>query len=81
MNVRKAFDFVHQGTLLELLSLRKIPRKIIELIRSLYLLVLRALSGRGDASELFPVKTGERQGCVLAPSLFTEQCSASVWSD
>ena len=36
MNVLKAFESVHRGTLWELLRLRGITRQILELIRALY---------------------------------------------
>ncbi|MEL6725850.1 MAG: reverse transcriptase domain-containing protein, partial [Pseudomonadota bacterium] len=41
------------------------------MIRALYSDTESAVRWGGDTSEYFPVKAGVRQGCVLAPSLFS----------
>ena len=71
VDFRKAFDSIHRGTLWELLRLRGIPEKILALVRALYTDTESAVRYGGGTSEFFPVHTGVRQGCVLAPSLFS----------
>ena len=71
VDFKKAFDSVHRETLWELLRLRGIPEKILCLIRALYTDTERAVRWGGGTSEFFHVSTGVRQGCVLAPSLFS----------
>ena len=70
VDFRKAFDSVERWSLWKLLQLRGIPKKIIVLIQSLYSGSESAVRLGGALSEYFPVATGVRQGCVLAPSLF-----------
>ena len=67
VDFHKAFDWVHR----ELIVLRGMPEKILALVRAFYAdtgSVVRY--GRGT-SKFFPVTTRVRQGCVLAPSLFS----------
>ena len=71
VDFRKAFDSVHRDTLWELLRLRGIPEEILGLVRALYSGTESAVRHGGGTSEFFPVSTGVRQGCVLAPSLFS----------
>ena len=71
VDFKKAFDSVHRETLWELLKLRGIPDKILCLIRALYTDTESAVRWGGDTSDFFHVSTGVRQGCVLAPSLFS----------
>ena len=71
VDFRKAFDSVHRGALWDLLRLRGIPAEILRLIRALYTDTESAVRWGGDTSEYFPVNAGVRQGCVLAPSLFS----------
>ena len=47
------------------------PDKILCLIRSLYTDTESAVRWGGDTYDFFHVSTGVRQGCVLAPSLFS----------
>ena len=70
VDFKKAFDSVHRETLWELLRLRGVPNEILRLIRALYTDTESAVRWGGDTSDSFPVSTGVRQGCVLAPSLF-----------
>ena len=74
VDLKKAFDSVHREALLYILRLRGIPAWIIGLLSGLYYGTENAVEcvqgGRGGVSSFFPVHTGVRQGCVLAPSLF-----------
>ena len=70
IDLKKAFDSVHRESLWEILRLRGIPSKIIELIVSLHTGTESAVKCGGGTSSFFPVNSGVRQGCVLAPTLF-----------
>ena len=70
IDLKKAFDSVHRESLWEILRLRGIPTQIIGLIASLYTGTESAVKCGGGMSNFFPVNSGVRQGCVLAPTLF-----------
>ena len=70
VNLKKALDSVHRETLWNLLRLRGIRARIICLLTDLYSGTVNAVKCGGGVSSFFPVNTGVRQGCVLAPSLF-----------
>ena len=70
VDLKKAFDSVHRETLWELLRLRGIPAGIIGLMSGLYSDTESAVKCGGSISDFFPVTTGVRQGCVIAPTLF-----------
>ena len=69
VDFKKAFDLVHRETLWDLLRLREIPARIIDLLTGLYSGTVSALKCGGGMSSSFPVNTGLRQSCVLAPLL------------
>ena len=54
-----------------MLGLRGVPPKLIDLMSELYSGTESAVRCCGAISDLFPVVTGVRQGCVLAPTLFS----------
>ncbi|KAG0730593.1 Retrovirus-related Pol polyprotein from type-2 retrotransposable element R2DM [Chionoecetes opilio] len=70
VDLKKAFDPVHRESLWDLLRLRGIPARTIDLITGLYSGTESAMKCGAGVSSFFPVNTGVRQGCVLAPSLF-----------
>ena len=70
VDLKKAFDSVHRETLWDLLRVRGIPARIIDLMTGLYSGTDSAVKCGGGISNPFPVNAGVRQGCVLAPSLF-----------
>ena len=70
VDLKKAFDSVHRGTLWDILRVRGIPARIIDLMTGLYSGTESAVKCGGGISSFFPVNSGVRQGCVLAPSLF-----------
>jgi len=67
----KAFDSVSREALWKLLELRGIPPRLVSLISALYSGTESAVKCGAVTSDFFPVLTGVRQGCVLAPSLFS----------
>ncbi len=70
VDLRKAFDSVNRDALWKLLSLRGLPPKLIDLISALYSGTESVVRCGTTVSDPFPVPTGVRQGCVLAPTLF-----------
>ncbi len=71
IDFRKAFDSVSRDALWRVLELRGIPPKLVRLISSLYSGTESAVKCGSSISDFFPVNTGVRQGCVLAPNLFS----------
>ena len=67
----KSFDSVNQDAFWRILSLRGVPPKLINLISELYSGTESAVRCGDTIFDLFPVVTGVRQGCVLAPTLFS----------
>ena len=63
----KVFDSVNRDTLERILGLRGVPPKLIDLMSELYSGTESAVRCGGTIYDLFPVVTGVRQGCVLAP--------------
>ncbi|KAG0725535.1 Alpha-N-acetylglucosaminidase [Chionoecetes opilio] len=70
VDLKKAFDSVHRESLWDLLRLRGIPARTIGLMTGLYSGTESAVKCGAGVSSFFPVNTGMRLGCVLAPSLF-----------
>ena len=66
-----AFDSVNRDALWRILGLRGVLPKLIDLMPELYSGTESAVRCGGTISDLFPVDTGVRQGCVLAPTLFS----------
>ena len=63
----KAFDSVNRDALWRILGLLGVTPKLIKLMFELYDGTESAVRCGGTISDLFPVVTGVRQGCVLAP--------------
>ena len=66
VDLKKAFDSVHRETLWDLLRLRGISARIIDLLTGLYSGTVSAVKCGGSVSSFFPVNTGVRQGYVLS---------------
>ena len=54
-----------------MLELRGISPVFVQLISSLYSDMESNVKCDGTVADFFPVQTGVRQGCILAPSLFS----------
>ena len=67
----KAFESMNRDALWRILGLRGVPPKLIDLMSELYSGTESAVRCGGTISDLFPVVTGVRQGCVLDPTLFS----------
>ena len=67
----KAFDTVHRETLWEILRKIGCPELFTNLIASLHKDMKASVSLKGELSQPFDVLNGVKQGCVLAPTLFS----------
>ncbi len=72
IDLTKAFDSVNRQTLWLVLAKIGCPEKYIRILRLLHdNMSATVLSGSGDETEPFRVDTGVKQGCVIAPTLFS----------
>ena len=70
IDFKKAFDRVWHLGLMRILEHYNIPRKLLELVRSLYNQATSAVRCGMDISGWFKQSVGVRQGCILSPDLF-----------
>ena len=62
---------MNQDALWRILGLRGVPPKLIDMMAELHCDIESAVRCGGTMSDLFPVVTGVRQECVLAPTIFS----------
>jgi len=74
----KAFDTVGRTGLWQLLRKYGCPEKFTAMIEALHTGMKANVSVGGEASETFGVTNGVKQGCVLAPTLFSIFLSAML---
>ncbi|KAI8495055.1 hypothetical protein Bbelb_270410 [Branchiostoma belcheri] len=70
IDLTKAFASVNRPLLWEVLKRFGCPGKFIAVLKSLHDGAMVRVLGGGDKSDPFPVCTGVRQGCVIAPVIF-----------
>ena len=70
IDLTKAFDLVSRSGLLNLLRKIGCPPHLLAVIRSFHENTYSTVYFNGVTSESFPVSSGVKQGCVLAPTLF-----------
>ena len=66
VDLKAAFDSVDRTALWQLL-----PHQIVALFKALYSDTVSCVRADGSESEWFPVFSGVRQGCVVAPDAFS----------
>ena len=71
IDLTKAFDTVSRTGLWRILEKLGCPPKFLEIIKQLHEDQLGQIRLNGDLSEHFPIANGVKQGCVLAPFLFS----------
>ncbi|XP_063052390.1 cadherin-related family member 5 [Engraulis encrasicolus] len=72
IDLKKAFDSVNRQTLWLVLTKNVCPDKYVQVLRLLHdNMSATVLTGFGDDTDPFHVDTGVKQGCVIAPSLFS----------
>ena len=78
VDLTKAFDTVGRTGLWQLLRKYGCPEKFTTMVESLHTGMMANVSAGGDTSESFAVTNGVKQGCVLAPTLFSIFLSAML---
>ena len=74
----KAFDTGRRTGLWQLLRKYGFPEKFTTMIEALHTEMMANVSVGGKVSESFSVTNGVKQGCVLAPTLFSIFLSAML---
>ena len=70
VDLTKAFDFVSRNGLFQILVKIGCPPHLLAIIRQFHENMQGTVQFDGATSEAFPVSSGVKQGCVLAPTLF-----------
>jgi hypothetical protein len=70
VDLKAAFDSVDREALWLLLLKLGLPAKIVTLMKALYTDTLSCVRADGALSDWFCIRSGVRQGCVIAPDLF-----------
>ncbi|KAI5739477.1 hypothetical protein M8J77_019725 [Diaphorina citri] len=70
VDISKAFDSVDSSMLIKILEALKCPKNLLGIIKSLHDQTESSVQIENDKSPAFQIKTGVRQGCVIAPLLF-----------
>ena len=78
VDLTKAFDTVSRDGLWKILAKYGCPQKFIAITRQLHEGMLARVQDNGEMSQSFPVTNGVKQGCVLAPTLFSIMFSAML---
>ena len=71
VDLTKAFDTIDRNTLWKVLAKIGIPADMLSVICSFHEGMQASVSASGQNSATFTVTSGTKQGCVLAPVLFT----------
>ena len=71
VDLTKAFDTVSREGLWKIMSKFGCPDKFITMVRQFHYGMLSQVRDNGGSSEAFPVTNGVKQGCILAPTLFS----------
>ena len=78
VDLTKAFDTVSREGLWRIMAKYGCPRKFIAIVRQLHDGMLARVQDNGETTAPFPVSNGVKQGCVLAPTLFSLMFSAML---
>ena len=71
IDLTNAFDSINREALWKILARYGSPRKFITLLRLLNDGMTATVLCRASETDLFPIRTGVKQGCVAAPNLFS----------
>ena len=78
VDLTKAFDTVSRAGLWKIMAKYGCPEKFITIVRAFHDGMQVRVMDDGSASEPFEVSNGVKQGCVLAPTLFSIMFSAML---
>ncbi|BHF57806.1 hypothetical protein SprV_0100075200 [Sparganum proliferum] len=76
VDLTKAFDTVNREGLWKIMQKFGCPERFIQMVRQLHDGMMARVTDNGAVSEAFAVTNGVKQGCVLAPTLFSLMFSA-----
>ena len=78
VDLTKAFDTVSREGLWKIMEKFGCPSTFIAIVRQFHDGMMARVLDDGEPSEAFPVTNGVKQGCVLAPTLFSMMFSAML---
>nr|VZI42989.1 unnamed protein product [Spirometra erinaceieuropaei] len=78
VDLTKAFDTVNREGLWKIMQQFGCPERFIQMMRQLNDGMMASVTDNGAVSEAFAVTNGVKQGCVLAPTLFSLMSSAML---
>ena len=78
VDLTKAFDTVNRNELWRIMSKFGCPDKFVEMVKQFHDGMQASVQDDGKHSASFPVTNGVKQGCVLAPTLFSIVFSAML---
>ncbi|BHF72040.1 hypothetical protein SprV_0401510300 [Sparganum proliferum] len=78
VDLTKAFDTVNREGLWKIMQKFGCPKRFIQMVRQLHDGMMAQFTDNGAVSEAFAVTNGVKQGCVLAPTLFSLMFSAML---
>ena len=70
VDFEKAFDSIHRNSLWSIMSQYGIPKKVIQMVKTLYVDFQCSVVDENETTEWFPVTTGVKQGCCMSGFLF-----------
>ncbi|BHF85824.1 hypothetical protein SprV_1002899700 [Sparganum proliferum] len=78
VDLTKVFDTVNREGLWKIMQKFGCPERFIQMVRQLHDGMVARVTDNGAVSEAFAVTNGVKQGCVLAPTLFSLMFSAML---
>jgi len=78
VDLTKAFDTVSRNGLWKIMAKFGCPDHFIQIVRQFHDGMMARVFDNGEVSSDFPVTNGVKQGCVLAPTLFSIMFSAML---
>ena len=78
IDFRKAFDTVNRDALWKVLKCYGCPDRFLSLVKGFHQKMNARVCSQGEYSDPIEVKNGVKQGCVLAPTLFSIYLSAVI---
>ncbi|BHF85940.1 hypothetical protein SprV_1002911600 [Sparganum proliferum] len=78
VDLTKAFNTVNREGMWKIIQKLGCPERFIEVVRQLHDGMMARVTDNGAVSEAFVVTNGVKQGCVLAPTLFSFMFSAML---
>nr|VZI21882.1 unnamed protein product [Spirometra erinaceieuropaei] len=78
VDLTKAFDTVNREGLWKIMQKFGCPERFTQMVRQLHDGMMARVTDNGAVSEAFAVTNGVKQGCVLAPTLFSRMFTAML---